>query len=131
MYRVNDDTLKLTVMEKFQCDSDLCVYREINTIPEFETLEDSECIDITIDKNGNISYDSTFLFTVSPILNGLTKFIQVLIEKEFIPKNCSVGVWYLCDFGLSLNIIGYYLDENGKCDVNDDEPTIDYFINLV
>ena len=39
-------------MELFKTDSDLCVYREIKTIPEFETLEDSECIDITIDKNG-------------------------------------------------------------------------------
>ena len=114
-------------MDKFNCDSELCIYREIKTIPEFDTLNDIECIvDITIDKDGNIDYDSDSLLYMTPIIKELTSFINDLIEKEFIPLNCSVGLWYLCEGGYSLNIIGFY-----DGDDFDDDPTINYFIDLV
>jgi hypothetical protein len=115
-------------MEKYHCESDLCIYREIGKIPQFDTLEDSMCFDITIDENGKFVYLSTLYFSINPIEKELTSFINDLIEKELIPKNCNVGLWYLCEMDYSINVIGYYRDYEGDYD---DEPQIDYFINLV
>ena len=116
-------------MEKFNCDSDLCIYREVSSDRLFEQFDDGDCVDIRIDKSGNI----TFL-NDDPIIDenksGFTFFINELIEKDFLPVNCEVGIWYLCDYicdgGESLNIIGFY--DGDDCD---DDPTINYLIGLL
>ena len=113
-------------MDKFNCNSELCVEREISRIPEFELFDEDCCIDIRIDKSGNVSFLNPWSF-IDDNKSELTILINDLIKKDFLPLNCEVGIWSLYqEDGESLNIIGYY-----DGDDFDDDPTIDYFINLV